>query len=282
MKINTIIIITAILNFIVASIKLVAGLLFSFTTLIADSIQSFIDFFTDITSLAAYKIGNRRANKTYPFGYGQVHYLSNILTGILLFFIGVFVLVQVFISNSEFKSNIIIFIILVVVLLLKGIVIKLLHQKGNNKASELLIESYKESKTDFISTCIVIIVLLLSFLERYLPGFINIDKIGSCGMAIYIFYTSIKMIISNIHGILINDEENEEIKEEILKAFEKKQKIKIISTKIIRMANYFSVFLQLDVDNNLTINEYIKIEKEIKKKLKSIDNRIRFIDIEPL
>lgn len=282
MKINTIIIITAILNFVVATIKLVAGLLFSFTTLIADSIQSFIDFFTDITSLVAYKIGKRRANKTYPFGYGQVHYLSNILTGLLLFFIGVFVLVQVFTSHSEFEPNIIIFIILIVVLLLKGIVIKLLHQKGDNKANELLIESYKESKTDFISTCIVIIVLLLSFFESYLPEFINIDKIGSFGMALYIFYTSIKMIISNIHGILINDEENEEIKEEILKAFERKKKIKIISTKIIKMANYYSVFLQLDVDNKLTINEYIKLEKDVKKKIKAIDDRIRFIDIEPL
>ena len=176
MKINTIIIITAILNFIVAIIKLISGLMFSFTTLIADSIQSFIDFFTDITSLVAYKIGKRRANKTYPFGYGQVHYLSNILTGLLLFFIGVFVLVEVFISNNEFRPNIIIFIILIVVLILKGIVINLLHQKGSNKANELLIESYKESKTDFISTCIVIIVLLLSFFEKYLPEFISIDK----------------------------------------------------------------------------------------------------------
>ena len=282
MKINTTITITAILNLIVASIKLVAGLLFSFTTLLADSIQSFIDFFTDITSLAAYKIGKRRANKTYPFGYGQVHYLSNLLTGLLLFFIGVFVLVQVFTAKGEFTPNISIFIVLIVVLILKAIVISLLHQKGNGKANELLIESYKESKTDFISTCIVIIVLIISFFEKYIPGFINVDKIGSFGMAIYIFYTSIKMIISNIHGILINDDENEEIKEEILKAFEKKKKVKIVSVKIIKMANYYSVFMQIDVDNGLTINEYIKVEKEFKKKLRSIDNRIRFIDIEPL
>ncbi len=282
MKINTTITITAILNLIVASIKLVAGLLFSFTTLLADSIQSFIDFFTDITSLAAYKIGKRRANKIYPFGYGQVHYLSNLLTGLLLFFIGVFVLVQVFTAKGEFTPNISIFIVLIVVLILKAIVISLLHQKGNGKANELLIESYKESKTDFISTCIVIIVLIISFFEKYIPGFINVDKIGSFGMAIYIFYTSIKMIISNIHGILINDDENEEIKEEILKAFEKKKKVKIVSVKIIKMANYYSVFMQIDVDNGLTINEYIKVEKECKKKLRSIDDRIRFIDIEPL
>ena len=61
MKDNKIILITTVLNFIVAVFKLVVGLVFSFSTLIADSIQSFIDFITDITSIIANKIGKRRA-----------------------------------------------------------------------------------------------------------------------------------------------------------------------------------------------------------------------------
>ena len=44
MKENKIIIITTILNFIVAVLKLISGLAFSFSTLIADSVQSFIDW----------------------------------------------------------------------------------------------------------------------------------------------------------------------------------------------------------------------------------------------
>ena len=89
---NKIIIITAFFNLLVAILKLVSGVVFSFSTLISDSIQSFIDFFTDITSIMANKIGKRRANKTYPFGYGQVYYLANLFTGFLLFLIGIFIL----------------------------------------------------------------------------------------------------------------------------------------------------------------------------------------------
>lgn len=70
MKENTVIIITMIINLIVAIMKITLGIIFSFSTLIADSIQSFIDFVTDITSLIVNKIGKRRANNTYPFGYG--------------------------------------------------------------------------------------------------------------------------------------------------------------------------------------------------------------------
>ena len=61
MKENTVIIITMIMNLIVVVMKITLGIIFSFSTLIADSIQSFIDFVTDITSLIANKIGN--ANK---------------------------------------------------------------------------------------------------------------------------------------------------------------------------------------------------------------------------
>ena len=75
-----------------------------------------------------------------------------------------------------------------------------------------MIEASKESYADLISTCVVLGVSLLIMIEKYLPFAINFDKLGSLGMALYVFYTSIKMIISNIKGILTNDEENEEMK----------------------------------------------------------------------
>ena len=116
MKEDKVIIITMILNLIVAILKLVSGIIFSFSTLIADSIQSFIDFFTDIASLIANKIGKRRANKIYPFGYGQVYYVSNLLTGILLFMVGIFVLFQVFASKNNFIPNLYVLFILLVII----------------------------------------------------------------------------------------------------------------------------------------------------------------------
>ena len=281
MRERRVIILTSIINLLVASIKLILGLLFSFSTLVADSIQSFIDYFTDITSLIANKIGKRRANKTYPFGYGQVYYLSNLLTGILLFLIGVFIVYQVFTSKSVFEPNLHILLFLLLVLLLKLIVIILLKKHGKTTKNELLLESYKESLTDFISTCIVIIVLILSYFEKYIPEFINIDKIGSFLMALYVFYTSIKMIISNIGGILVNDKENIDIKEDIIKELESFKQIEIINMRIIKMSNYYSVFLKIDVDNNLKIKDFLRLERRIIKKLKDSNRLIRFIDIEP-
>ena len=282
MQENKVIIITAFFNLIVAILKLISGIIFSFSTLISDSIQSFIDFFTDITSIIANKIGKRRANKNYPFGYGQVYYLANIFTAFLLFLIGIFIVYQFFFFNNKFVPDLRIVVVLLIVLVLKTIVVKMLSVYGKKYKSELMIESSKESKADFVSTCVVLAVLLIAFAEKYIPSFINIDKIGSLGMAIYVFYTSIKMAICNIRGILTNDVENDEIKAEIENEIKSFDKLEFKKVKAIKMSTYYSVFIQVKVKENMTIKQYIKLERMLKSKVKAANNLIRFIDIEPL
>ena len=282
MEENKIIIITMILNFIVAIIKLTAGIIFSFSTLISDSVQSFMDFITDITSLIANKIGKRRANKIYPFGYGQVYYVANLFTGALLFLIGIFIVYQFFFFKGKFEPNIKLLWILCGVLFLKYIVVYLLEKHGKDYKSELMIEASKESRADLISTIVVIGIIIVSFFEQYIPKFINVDKIGCLGMAIYVFYISIKMTMCNIKGILISDTENNEIKEEVKKELEKFEMFQFGKIRIIKMSSYYSVFLQVKVKKNLTIKEYLENEKKVKLRLKKIDKTIRFVDIEPI
>ena len=283
MKEDTIIIITMILNFVVAIIKIITGILFSFSTLIADSIQSFTDFITDITSLIANRIGKRRANKNYPFGYGQAYCLANLFTGILLFLIGVFILYQFFFLETNFNPNYKIYIVLFIILLLKSVVVYLLHYYGKFFKSEMMIESSIESGADFISTCVVLIIsILVSIQNRIGTATINIDKIGSLGMALYVFYTSIKMIISNIRSILTNTEENDEIKKEVIYELNKFKEIEFKNVRIIKMYNYYHVSLKVIPDEKMTIKEYLQIEKKIKNHLKNKNKEIRFIDIEPI
>lgn len=281
MKENTIIWITMILNTIVASMKLISGITLSFSTLISDSIQSFVDLFTDIVSLIANKIGKRRANKTYPFGYGQVYHLANLLTGVLLIVIGSYIMYQFFFFEGHVKPNLTLFIILGVVALLKGIVVYLLKHFGESLKNEQLIEASKESYADLISTLVVLLVSLLILTEPYLPFTINFDKIGSLLMASFVFYTAIKMIISNVKGIMTTDEENLEIKEKVLEELSHFEKIELEGIRIIKMGTYYTLFIQIKVPRDYTIRKYILIEKKIKRHLKK-NKEIKHIDIEPV
>ena len=90
------------------------------------------------------------------------------------------------------------------------------------------------------------------------------------------------MIVLNIKGILANDEENTELKEEIETNFKDFPKLKLKKVKVIKMSSYYSVFLQVKVDENISIKKYIELEKKLKSQLKSKNRLIRFIDIEPV
>ena len=48
------------------------------------------------------------------------------------------------------------------------------------------------------------------------------------------------------------------------------------------MSSYYSIFIQIKVDEDITIKEYLLLEKNVKSQLKATNKLIRFIDIELL
>ena len=95
------------------------------------------------------------------------------------------------------------------------------------------------------------------------------------------FWISIRMIIYNIKEILTNAEENDEINEDVKEELEKIKEIELKQIRTIKMSTYYSIIVKVKVDEDITIKQYIQLEKKIKEKLKSKNKSIRFIDIQP-
>ena len=281
MKEKTVIITTMILNLIIAIIKLLCGIVFSFSTLIADSIQSFVDFFTDVISLIANRIGKRRANKRYPFGYGQIYSVANLLTGALLFIIGLFIVYQTFFLKTEVVIKPQLFAILSLIIVMKGIVVHLLRKFGNDYKNETMIEASKESNADLVSTIVVLIVSLLVLIGNHLSIHLDFDKLGSLLMCFVVFNTSIKLIYFNIVSLLTHTEENNEISNMITKIVNKHKNVEYDSIRLIKMVAYYSVQVTIRVSPTITMKEYFKLEKKLKKEIKKENSNIKFIEFEP-
>lgn len=282
MKENRIIIITMILNLFIACIKLIFGIMFSFQTLLADAIQSFMDFITDVTSIITNKIGKRRANHNYPFGYGQAYSLSNIFTGFLLFLIGIFILLQLFIFDSHYVPNIKIFTVLFIILGLKSVVVYFLVHFGKKYKNQFMLEAANESRADLVSTIVVIIVSIIMLFNKYIPDFIDVDKIGSTLMIIYVFYVSIRMMIVNISSLLTHTEENEEVKKEIVEIISTHKHLELKEIELIKMYTYYHLIVKIKVSDSLTIKKFLALEQDLKKSIKRKNKDIKFIDIEPV
>lgn len=279
-KERVILLIAMILNFIIATIKFTVGLAFGFSTLIADSLHSYSDFITDIISVIASKVGNKRANRKYPFGYGLIENIANLFIAIILLALGIFILIEAVLAKEAVVSFEI-FLTLMVAILLKGLVIKVLNHYGRKLNSSTLLISAKESFTDFISSVIVLVVFFLLLLKPVFPILQYTDKIGSILISLIIFKIAFQILIDNIRyliGINIDDlDMNEKIKE-LLKTF---KKIKHYNMKLLKLGNYYNLYLTLNVDSQITLRQWFNLEKKLKKEIKALRLNIKYIEIEP-
>lgn len=272
--------ITLILNFIVACIKLAAGIVFNFSSLVADSFQSFADFITDIISKIANLFSKKRATKKYPFGYGMLEYIANLIIGISLFALALFIVFRSY-HTHEVEVNFYLYISLLIILLLKFIVVKILIINGKKLKSNLLLTSAKESNADLLSTLVVFIISLLLLFQEKFYYLKYIDRVGSIIISLLIFKISLGIIIENIHNLLGENDNNEEIIENLNKILKKYSAILRFKIKLIKNGNYYILYLTLELKNeNMTVKKLIDLEKNIKKNIKTNISKIKFINFD--
>jgi len=278
-KVKLIAIISMILNFLIACIKLISGMIFNFSSLIADSLQSLFDFITDIISMVANSVGDKRATKKHPFGYGMIENISNLFIGFILFLLSVFILIRGFIAEKSIVSPII-FIVLIVTLLMKGIVVYTLYVVGKENKNSSLLVSAKESFVDMIATFIVLIVSLMLLFENVIPIFRYADIFGSIVISCIMFCISFNMIKDNIDYLLGINEDNVDIKLKIENILTDYKLINKNSIKLMKIGDYYTLYLTIDLDNDITLRRIINLENKLKKKIKRSIKEIKYIQIE--
>lgn len=273
-------ILTMILNLMVASVKLISGIMFGFSILIADSLQSFIDFLTDIIAMIASKIGKRRANKKYPFGYGMIEHISNFIIGIILLLVAIYIFVSSFGVHEVVLSKTV-FMILIIAIVLKLISIGILYYYGKKLKSNALMNSVKESLLDLTATLIVLIVsILLKFKDIY-PMLEYANVVGSVIISLIICYTAMKIIVENIRYLLGINEDNVVVKEKLEKIIKGSNLVKDFEIKLMKLGTYYHLYLTIEVDISVTLKELFALKKKLKNKIKESDLNIKFVEIEP-
>ncbi len=281
MKEHTVYFITMILNFLTALMKFATGVLLGFSTLVADSIQSFVDFLTDIITLIAVKVGKKRANKRYPFGYGQFHYVANLLTGSLLILIGIYIIYEALTQKSNVTLKPVVFLILVIAIIVKFIVVRMLRKCGNDYDNDMMIDASKETFSDIISSSIVLVVsIIMYFFGNELNDFIDLDKIGSIIMSMFVLYTAFDLLIHNIDGLVINTTKDSELESKVKSILNKYDESDGKVSKMIKMGDYYHIFIEMKVPNKMIMKDFLKLQDNVKKDINDLKTNIKYVSIE--
>ncbi len=277
-KEGRVLIFSMIINFFVSSIKIITGFICDSKSILADGLHSLSDFITDIVAIFGSKLSNKKANKKHPDGYGRFEFITDIFIGLVILFLGSYTIYHAF-HKEPTTTNIIWIIIVILTIILKLINSKYLHTKGKEYNSPILITSSKESHDDVISSIGVIIIIILSQFQNILPILKYADTIGSIIIGLIILNTGLHVLKENIIFLMGETQENQEVEQKIKNIINTYPVLSYKDIELERHGNYYTLELEVYVNKNIKVFQLLAIEREIKRKIRQLNYRIKFVDI---
>ena len=210
-------------NIFLAIIKIITGIIYTSSALVSDGIHSLSDLITDLVAIVGGFLAMKPADEEHPYGHGKAEYLTSLAISIMVMFVGCEVIYKGW-TEELVKPSIIVAFISLITIIAKLLLSNFIINKGKKLSNSILIASGKESRTDVLSS---IVVLVSAIIVQFGGIFGYADKVASIIVGIFILFTGFKILkenVSNVLGEQVTDQpyidkitniikEHEEIKE---------------------------------------------------------------------
>lgn len=268
-----------IVNILLTLTKFVFGLIYKSKVLVADGIHSLSDLATDIVSIYGSKLSLKPADTEHPYGHGKIEYLTSIVIGAVILALALSLLGNSLNAKTTITSNMVLYVTIFTILA-KYLISRYILSKGVKYKSNLLIASGKESRSDVISSAIVIVTYFLSKLSSYSKIFLYSDTIGTFIIGLIILKTAYRILKENIVSILGEIEQDEEYLDKIREIIlENSEVVNIEELNIIKYGHYYQANITINMDSDVTLEDACLVSDRIKKKLINKKTRISYAKI---
>jgi len=180
--------------------KVIVGTISSSVAITADAINNLSDAASSIISLIGFRMSEKPADNSHPYGHARYEYLSGLMVAVMIIIIGVELFKTSFkkiINPSEVSFSIITVVILISSILLKLWMAKFNYSLGKKINSSTLKATSEDSRNDVISTGAVLIAATIS----YYSG-INLDGWMGVAVAFFILYSGIGLVKETLDPLL--------------------------------------------------------------------------------
>ena len=187
-------------NVLLASLKIIAGLLTGSVAITGDGINNLTDSASSVVTLLGFRIAQRPADGEHPFGHGRYEYISGVVVAALVLLAGAEL------AKSSFEKILhpeaIPFTALTLVILLVSIGVKLWMAGFNRKlgrliGSKTLEATAQDSRNDVIATSAVVVSFLADGLFH-----IQLDGFVGMGVALLILWSGISLAKNTIDPLV--------------------------------------------------------------------------------
>ena len=204
------------INILLSIIELIAGIIGGSVALIGDALHNTSDALSILIAILAYKIGLKKSNKYYTFGFKRAEIIGAFVNLILLFISALYLFVEGInriISPQNINGELIIYIS-VIALVVDGITAKLSHHESHHNANMKML--FLHNLADALGSVRVIVSgLCVVYFDWYF-----VDGIIALMIAGYMIFHSI-IAFPKIVKILMNaapdNMDIDEIKKHLLK-----------------------------------------------------------------
>lgn len=278
-KVTKVLVKSLIVNILLTLTKFVFGIIYKSKVLVADGIHSLSDLATDIVSIYGSKLSLKPADNEHPYGHGKIEYLTSIVIGAVILALALSLLGNSLNAKTTITSNMVLYVTIFTILA-KYLISRYILSKGVKYKSNLLIASGKESRSDVISSAIVIVTYFLSKLSSYSKIFLYSDTIGTFIIGLIILKTAYRILKENIVSILGESEQDEEYLDKIRKIIlENSEVVNIEELNIIKYGHYYQANITINMDSDVTLEDACLVSDRIKKKLINKKTRISYAKI---
>lgn len=268
-----------IVNILLTLTKFVFGIIYKSKVLVADGIHSLSDLATDIVSIYGSKLSLKPADNEHPYGHGKIEYLTSIVIGAVILALALSLLGNSLNAKTTITSNMVLYVTIFTILA-KYLISRYILSKGVKYKSNLLVASGKESRSDVISSAIVIVTYFLSKLSSYSKIFLYSDTIGTFIIGLIILKTAYRILKENIVSILGESEQDEEYLDKIREIIlENSEVVNIEELNIIKYGHYYQANVTINMDSDVTLEDACLVSDRIKKKLINKKTRISYAKI---
>lgn len=268
-----------IVNILLTLTKFVFGLIYKSKVLVADGIHSLSDLATDVVSIYGSKLSLKPADNEHPYGHGKIEYLTSIVIGAVILALALSLLGNSLNAKNTIASNMVLYVTIFTILA-KYLISRYILSKGVKYKSNLLVASGKESRSDVISSAIVIVTYFLSKLSSYSKIFLYSDTIGTFIIGLIILKTAYRILKENIVSILGEIEQDEEYLDKIREIIlENSEVVNIEELNIIKYGHYYQANITINMDSDVTLEDACLVSDRIKKKLINKKTRISYAKI---
>lgn len=250
--------------------KLIAGLLSSSISIMADAVNNLSDASSSVVTLLGFHLASKPADDEHPYGHERIEYLTGLVVAVMILLIGFELLkssIQKIIHPEPVEFSAVVAVVLILSIAAKLLLSAFNRSLGKKISSAALLATAADSRNDVISTAAVLAACLIGHFAH-----VNIDGWAGLLVALFILYSGIGIAKDTISPLL-GEAPDEELVHAIAHTLRSHEKVLGIHDLLVHDygpgRRFASVHVEMDYKMNpLDAHEYIDdMERDISREL---------------